>query len=187
MVADTDAGSPARLAGILARDRLLSVDGTPLNALMEEDLPDVRRALALLPRDKPATLELLRDGKRMTVQITPKEKGKVEGEEVDCPRWDFTVKTINQFDNPDLFSQREKGVFVFGIKSPGNAGSAGLEPQDIILKIDTTPVQTMDDLKKIHKAAVANVKDNHRVMLTVLRNGLMRQIVLDFARDYSEE
>ena len=28
---------------------------------------------------------------------------------------------------------------------------------------------------------------NHRVLITVLRNGLMKQVVLDFSRDHSKE
>jgi len=186
IVAETDPESPARRAGIRARDRLLRLNGMPLNALTEEDLPSVRCTIGLLPKYQPATIELLRDGKRMTVQLTPREKGDVEGDELDCPRWDLTVKEINQFDNPDLYFYRKEGVFVYGVKQPGNADSAGLRPQDIILKIDGKDVKTLEDVKKIHQEALANVKTKHKVIVTVLRNGLMNMRVLDFARDYEK-
>ena len=61
-------------------------------------------------------LDIVRDNKAQTVSLTPREKGKVEGDELDCPRWDMTIKTINQFDNEDLYNYREKGVFIFGVK-----------------------------------------------------------------------
>jgi len=187
VVAETDPESPARRAGILARDRILAVNGQKVVAMWAEDLPEIRRQFGLLAKYKPATLELTRDGKPMSIELTPREKGKVEGEELDCPRWDFTVKTINQFDNPDLYYYRKQGVFVYGIKYPGNAGEAGLEAKDIILNIDGKKVTTLADVKQIHQEALKNIEAKHRIVITVLRSGLMRQVVLDFSRDYEKE
>ncbi|MGQ9651192.1 MAG: trypsin-like peptidase domain-containing protein [Phycisphaerae bacterium] len=187
IVAETDPGSPARRAGIQPRDRLLRVNGKPLNAITEENLPAIRRELGLLPKHKPARLELLRNSAPLVLEVTPREKGKVEGEELDCPRWDMTLKTINQFENPDLYFHRQKGVFVFGVKYPGNASNAGLQSQDILLKIEGKDVTTLDEVKAIHEEAIRNVGAKHRVLVTVLRNGLMRQVVLDFSREYEKE
>ena len=186
IVAETDPESPARRAGIEARDRLLKINGAPVNAFTEEDLPAVRCTVGLLPKYQPAQFELLRDGKPLTAELTPREKGDVEGEELDCPRWDLTVKQINQFDNPGLYFYRKKGVFVYGVKEPGNASTAGLRAQDIILKIDGKDVESLEDVRKIHEEAIANVKTKHKIMFTVLRNGLMNMRVLDFSRDYEK-
>ena len=187
IVAETDPDSPARRAGILPRDRVLRVNGRPLNAMTEENLPAIRRGLGLLPKHRPAKFELLRDSTPLLVEVTPREKGKVEGEELDCPRWDLTLKAINQFENPDLYFQRREGVFIFGVKSPGNAGYAGLQQQDILLKVEGQEVATLEDAKAIHKATVDNVGTKHRILVTVLRNGLMRQVILDFSRDFEKE
>jgi len=187
IVADTDPESPARRAGILPRDRILKINGNRVSALTMEDLPRLRRELGLLAKHQPARIELLRNNTTIAVEVTPREKGKVEGDELDCPRWDFTVKTINQFDNPELYFYRKKGVFVYGVRYPGNAGSAGLGTKDILLKIDGKDVSTLEEVEAIHKAALANIKKKHRAVLTILRNGLMRQLVLDFSRDYEKE
>jgi serine protease Do len=187
MVAETDADSPARRAGIQSRDRIVRINGESVAGLTEEDLPALRRRLGLLPKEKPAALELVREGKALSVAITPRAKGTTQGEELDCPRWDLTVKTINQFDNPDLFFHREKGVFVFGIRAPGNAMASGLQRNDIILKVDGKEVVSLDDVKAAHKAALANIAEKHRILLTVLRNGRQLQTVVDFSRDYSRE
>ena len=143
--------------------------------------------MGLLPKNKPAAIELRRNGKTISVTITPRNKGKVEGEELDCPRWDMTVKTINQFDNPGLYFHRKKGVYIYGVKYPGNAGQAGLRGKDILLKIDGKEAPTLDAVKAIHKAAIENVATKHRIVFSVLRNGMLRQVVLDFARDYEKE
>jgi S1-C subfamily serine protease len=99
----------------------------------------------------------------------------------------MTVKAINQFDNPDLFFHRNKGVFIFGTKYPGNASSGGLQPKDIILKIDGKDVATLEEVKGIYRSAVANLDKSHKVVVSVLRNGLLIQVVLDFSRDYQKE
>jgi len=187
IVAETDPESPARRAGLHPRDRLLSVNGRKLTAVWEEDLPRVRRQLGMLPKNRVAKLVLLRDGKEVRADLTPRGKGKVEGEELDCPRWDLTVKAINQFDNPGLYFHRKKGVFVYGVKYPGNAGNAGLTTEDIILRIDGRKVETLDDVKKIHAELLKGVEARHKVVVSVLRNGLLRQVVLDFLRDYEKE
>jgi serine protease Do len=187
IVADTDPDSPARHAGLQPRDRILKINTSAVAAVTDEDLPETRRLLGTLPKDKAATIQLLRGDSLMTLQLTPREKGKVEGEEFACARWDCTVKTINQFDNPDLYFQRKQGVFIFGIKQPGNAANAGLEQDDILLKVDNTAVASLSDLQAVHEKTVKGIADRPRIVLTVLRNGLLRQIVLDLSRDYSKE
>jgi len=187
IVAETDPESPGRRAGLLPRDRILKIEGRPTNAEREEDLPAVRRMLGLLAKNKEVEVELRRGKETLVKKLTPRTKGKVEGDELDCPRWNLTVKTINQFDNPELHFYRKEGVFVYGIKHPGNASEARLYEQDIILKIDGKDVRTLKDVKAIHKASLEDIKTKHDVVITVLRNGLTWQIVLDYERDYEKE
>jgi serine protease Do len=187
IVAATEPGSPGRRAGLQPRDRILAVGGRPVTATTEEDLPAVRMLLGMLPMDEPVSLEIVRGTEHLDVEVVPTEKGRVEGEELDCPRWDLTVKAINRFENEDLFFHRERGVFIYGVKFPGNAGASGLRHNDIILSIDGKPVETLDDVRRLHLEAVANVEQRHRVVFAVLRGGLMRRVVLDFSRDYEKD
>ncbi len=187
IVAATDPDSPARRAGVLPRDRIVRVGATPVTAVTEEGLPAIRRLLGTLPKGKPATLALVRGQTQLDIEMVPREKGKVEGEELDCPRWDFTAKAINQFDNPDLYFYRKEGVLVFALKHPGNAADAGLWPQDILLNIGGRTIGTLSDLEQAYNAAIANRKTKHKVMVSTLRNGMMHQNVLDFSRDYERE
>lgn len=187
IVAETDPESPARRAGVQQKDRIIRINGEAVTAGTEEDLPGLRRMIGLLEKGKPAKFDIIRGEEEMTIEITPRKKGKVEGEELDCPRWDFTVKAINQFDNPRLYFQRKEGVFVFGIKYPGNAASSDLSTEDIILKIDSTEIRTLEDVTAAHKEALENIDTKHRIVITVLRGGFMRQIVLDFSRDYEKD
>ena len=187
LVAETDPDSPARKAGIKARDRILKINDQPIQGITEEDLPAIRRKLGLLPKDKPVKVELVREGQIVNVEFIPRAKGKVEGEEQDCPRWNLTVKAVNQFDNPDLYFQRKQGVFIFGIRSPGNAQNAGLNQKDIVLKIEDREILTLADVKSVYQEALDNLAKKPKIRISVLRNGLMRQMVLDFSRDYEKE
>ncbi len=187
IVSETDTDSPAREAGIQARDRIVRIGDESVTAQRVNDLPAIRRRLGLLAKGEPTTIELVRGEETLIVELVPREKGQVEGEELALERWDFTVKSINQFDNPDLYFFKKAGVFVYGVKWPGNAGSVGLGRGDILLKIDNDPVETIADVKAIHERLVAGVDTKHRAVLSVMRQGLVRQIVLDYRRDYSKE
>jgi serine protease Do len=187
VVAGTDPDSPARKAGLQTQDRLLALDGVPLNALTIEDLPAVQRRLGLLPLEKPATLRVRRGAEEMDLTLVPRDKGAVQGKELACPRWDFSIKAINQFEHPELYFHRREGVFVFGVRSPGNASTAGLSSGDIVLKIGPTEVRTLDEAKAAHEAALKRVDQERKVVLSILRNGLLRQVVLDYSRDYERE
>lgn len=187
IVASIDPESPAKRAGLLKRDRIMKINGEPINALTEEDLPAVRRRLGLLARGEEAIFLVQRGDETVTIKLTPRAKGNVEGEELECARWDLTVKSINQFDNPSLYFHRKQGVFIFGTEYPGNASQAGLRGNDIILKVDGQAVKTLEDLEKIHAQAVENIKTKTRAVFTVLRSGLMRQLVIEYSRDYEKD
>lgn len=184
IISATDPDSPARRAGILPKDRLVAINGETVTAVTQEDLPAVNRRLGLLEKEKPATLSINRNGETISITVTPREKGKVEGEEKEFPRWDFSAKTINQFDTPNLYFYQQKGVFIYAVKYTGNASIAGLASNDIILNIGGKPIETLEQLTQAHQEAIKNIEAEHRIPLTVLRNGQRRQIILDFSRDY---
>ena len=163
------------------------LNGSPLNAVTDEDLPAVRKIMGNLPKEETAVFTIVRDGQTLEIEMTLREKGKVEGEELDCPRWDFTVKAINQFDNPDLYFYKKNGVFIFGIKYPGNAAMAGFSEKDIVMSIDDREVGSLEDIKAIHKDLIDNVGTKHKVLVKILRNGLLKQYILNFQRDFEKE
>ena len=184
IVSATDTGSPARKAGIQPKDRLVAINDIPVTALTQEDIPAINCMLGLLEKEHPSTFVFVRGEETLTLSMVPREKGQVEGDEQEFPRWDFSAKVINQFDTPNLYFYREKGVFVFAIKYPGNAQSSELQVNDIIVKVGNRDIETMEDLQAAHKEALEGIDKNHRAMLTVLRKGQTRMISLDFSRDY---
>ena len=186
IVSETDPDSPAREAGIRPRDRILAANGSPITALMEENLPDVRRHLAMLSTEDPTTFQIERAGRVIEVDITPAPRGADIGDEFECALWDLTVKEINRFESPDLYYYKTTGVYVFGVKHPGNAALAGLLRDDIILRVGREDVTTLSEVEAAYKRAIADDSDK-RISLMIMRSGSVRQLVLDFARDFDRE
>ncbi len=187
LVAGTEPDSPAYDAGIRPHDRIVAINDIPITGATEEDIPEIRSIIGLLPFNQPATFKIVRNEQPLELTLTPREKGKVEGEELAFPGWDFSAKSINQFDNPELYFYRRQGVFIYGIKVPGNAARVGLMPKDIILQINNHDVNSLEDLTTFYGNIMQNSKNKTKLLFTLLRNGLRRQTVLDFSRDYDSE
>ncbi len=185
IVAGIDSDSPAKDSLLQARDRILEIDGKAVTATTFEDLPKIRTILGSLSKNKKVLIKFIRNGKKMELFLTPREKGRVKGKELNCPRWDFTVKTINKFENPALHFYQKKGVFVYGIRRPGNAAECGLLRKDIILKINGNDIKSLKDIETIHKKIMKDNKTK-RIVLLILRDGFQRQAVLDYSRDYEK-
>jgi S1-C subfamily serine protease len=80
-----------------------------------------------------------------------------------------------------------EGVYVQGIKYPGNAMDAGLRTSDVIVKVDNKSVKTIGDVRSIYEAVVGDEEREKKVMFEVMRGGLRKWIVLDYHKDYEEE
>ena len=186
IVSGTEPDSPAREAGVLPRDRIVKINGTAVDGATEESLPSLRRWIGLLPDSEKITLELVRDSQPLSLTISPRLKGKVEGQERDFPKWDFSAKAINAFETPELHLRKPKGVYVFGLVRPGNAEAADLREKDILVSVNGKPVESLDELAALHKLALADA-DARKAVFTVIRNGRLRELVLDFSRDYQRE
>ncbi len=187
LVAGVDGGSPAEAAGLRGGDLLLSVNGEAVTGLNREDLPELRRRLAGLPAGEEATIRLRRGAAAEELTLLPRRKGRVEGEDFDCAAWDMTVKTINKFSAPVLHFFRPSGVYVQGTGMPGNAAQSGVMPGDILLSVDGRSVDTLEDLETIYGAILADAERPPRVPLVVLRAGLRRTLVLDYATKYGQD
>jgi hypothetical protein len=165
----------------------LRIGGEVVTAMTDEDLPAVRRRLGMLERGKAVKMDIVREGTEISVELTPREKGEVEGDLLELKRWNFTAKAINKYEDPDLYFQRSEGVFIYSVKYPGNANDAGLGESDIIISIGGEPIKTLDDLEKIYDKAIENIEKKPRLLFSIERGGVVRQIVLNFMRDYEKE
>ncbi len=184
LVAGVDPDSPADQAGIRVGNLLVSVNGIQITGINHEDIPGINQLLAELPIGAPARFGLEDAG---VVMVTPMEKGLVEGADFDCRRWNMTIKTINEFSNPILHFFRPGGIYVQGVKYPGNAEKAGLRGGDIIVEIDGVPVRDLDHCRHIYETIIRDDKREKKVVFCVLRAGLRTYLVLDYSPRYGQD
>ncbi len=186
LIQSVDADSPAEKTGVLPGDILLSINAKELNGTYVEDLPKIRWELTDLPSGIPVDFSFMRNNKILNISIIPILKEKYEGEDLDLKKWNFTIKEISKFSTPDLFFQKKKGIFIQGIRYPGNAAKAGLFRNDIIVKIDNKSVENIEDVKTLYDDILNDNKREKKVLIEVLRRGFSKLIVLDYSRDYNE-
>jgi serine protease Do len=191
LISHVDRESPAEEAGVQAKDILVAVNGEKIDGTYVESLPGIRWRLADLPIGKESTFAIDRrkgaGTERIEIKLTPTEKGKFEGKDFDCKRWNMTVKEISQFRDPDLYFHKKKGVYIRGIRYPGNASNAGLKRRDIIVMIDKKKVESLQDVKKIYEGIIADEKREKKVAFELLRGGYRVWKILDYRTDYSKE
>jgi S1-C subfamily serine protease len=183
IVAGTEPESPAQMTGILIKDRITAINGEPITALTSEALPPLRAKLGMLPHGKPVRITIERGGDLQDFVIVPQEKGKVEGKEYVCSNWGFSVKAINRFETPNLYFHTKKGVFVYGLKPLGNAEIAGLRPNDIIDRVNGVKINGLEELKQANESFNNGLGKSPRVNISLLRNGLPHQVVIESTID----
>ncbi|MBQ4479857.1 MAG: trypsin-like peptidase domain-containing protein [Victivallales bacterium] len=188
MIADTDTGSPARLGGIQSSDRLLAYNGHRVTAVNQEDIPDVARQLAMLPLDQPSEFLLERNGQQFSVLLQPGDKGKAELTEREFPRWGFSAKEINRFEQPTLhFYAPDGGVFVFGI-SDEYRGRMELKRNDIIVSVNGEEIHTLEELQTVYGRCLETETIGKKLTVAVIRSGRrMQQIITLLGEDANNE
>lgn len=176
VVADVDPLSPAREAGILPGDVLLSVGGQPTNARYPEELPAIRRLLADLAIGQPVSVVISRGSEHQTLPVTPVEKRLYQGRQTELGEWGFTASDVT----PDIVRQAQltsgEGVFVSGVQPGSLAANAGLRPGDIILTMDDEPVRDMAGLEVRYRDAQSSRQ--RLVLLEIKRGALMRYVLI---------
>ena len=183
LIAGVDEGSPAEKAKLRAGDIAVCVNGEAVHGMYETDLPAVERRFADLPVNTPARLDVQRGPESLTVTITPIVKGRQEGEDFECRKWDLTVKEITKFSDPFLWFQRPSGIYIQGVKFSGNARTSGFANFDILLSIGDCPVETLKEVREAYEASLKQEKGGRKLLFRIIRSGYRRMIVLDFEKD----
>ena len=186
IVDDVAPGSPADKAGVAKGDRLLKVGAVETNGRYREDLPEIRWVLADLPEGRPAELSVERDGKILALTITPDLCEGCDGIGFDATRWNVTFQAVTRERVPDLAFHRPVGVFVLGVKLPGNAADAGLRENDLLLSVDRKPIHDLGALSVAYQRSLDDGRPKKAALLEILRYGRRTFLALDFDRDARE-
>ncbi|MFN3919116.1 MAG: DegQ family serine endoprotease [Methylohalobius sp.] len=166
LVSGVSKGSAAEKAGILAGDVIVKFDQREV-----KNAASLRNMVGLKRVGERATIELIRDGRPMTVTVTigkPAPAGTVSGE---IPPLEGAQFGEIPQDHP-LFG-RVQGVMVTDVELNSPAWQAGLRQGDIILSVNRQPVRSVDEFIKLAS------RSPNRLLLRIQRGDISLFLVLE--------
>ncbi|MCY1022174.1 trypsin-like peptidase domain-containing protein [Pyxidicoccus sp. MSG2] len=159
LVTTVEPGSPAAQAGVKRGDVVAELGGSRI-----QDAEDFDTRVRGYPARSPFPMILFRDGGTRTLQVTPLEFPARMVEGLAWERLGLRVKEV-------------KGVLaVSGVRQDSGAAEVGLEPGDIILRVNNQPVPTADAFRE----ALLTARRGRSVLLLVRRGRYGYHITLPF-------
>jgi len=149
--------SPAASAGFAMGDILIKLDDRPVEVRYKEQLPLFNQMLMTLPIGKPVDAVVLRDGKEVTLHVTPVVRPQTEGKQRECKGWGMCAGDITLLAAKEQQLDNTAGVQVHSITSGGPASNAkpALEAGDVIYEVDGKPVKSLAELQKVTEELTA--------------------------------
>jgi serine protease Do len=162
LVADVTAGGPAKKAGILRGDVILSVDGREVRSTGE-----LRNVVAANASGKTVTVSVMRNKQQQDIEVElgsvadnkedPRAKSRGDSDEPDAKVSgkgllgglgvaEISRQARQRFEIPDKI---ESGALVTQVDPRSAAGRAGITPGDVIIQVDQTPVNEPDDFREL--------------------------------------
>lgn len=169
LIADVAPNSPADKAGLKQGDIILSYDGKEV-----EDGNHLRNMVAATEVGKKAMAQVFRAGKYLDVEVTIGDLGKADWGKLSPSGNQAGSESLEEYGlevqelTPELAKQfgyeEERGVLISGIKPDSAAERFGLQPGDLIVRVNQQKVTSIADIKR----ALAG---NPERILLLVRNG----------------
>jgi serine protease Do len=178
IVSDVENGSPAEAGGLRAGDVIVSVDGVPIDSL-----PKYIAFLYLHSAGHPMVIQVLRDGKPVTVSITPAVAPQTIDNLSDLinPRTDLIASLgifVLDLNGPlaeAIPTRSGKGVIVAGLLSGEPATLADLQPGDVIRSINSKPVSGEENLRQ----QLSTFKTGDAVVVEIERQSVIQYVAFE--------
>jgi len=141
LIAQVVPGSPAEKAGIKVGDIIIEVNGKKI-----KDVRDLQFTIMKIKPGTKVTITVLRDGKKLKLKALigeyPEDKAEIKGkatpENLGLLLRDLTLKEKQELDVP-------YGVLVEGIYPNSPAEYSGIQPGDVILKVNNHPIRSVEE------------------------------------------
>jgi serine protease Do len=140
--------SPADKAGLQAGDLLLRLNGTATDVRFDEQMPAFMQLVSSLTIGKEVTATIRRDGKDLTVHLTPAERGEINPKQQELKQWGLTARNISFLAAKEMKRDSLDGVLVTSVRPGGPAVEAkpALNPRDVIVAVNETPIKNLEEL-----------------------------------------
>lgn len=175
LVAEVVPDSPAEDAGLKSGDIILEYNGSQVN--LSSDLPPM---VGRTPVGETATLEVLRQGKRIDVDVKiGRLPGDDEGGQPAAPQGTDTEggklgMTVRPLPAEVMKSMGiDHGVLVANVAA-GPALNAGIRPNDVITELNRQEISSVDEFRRV----VEQLPENEPVSVRVVRQGRAIYLVM---------
>jgi len=166
IVADVVGDSPAEKGGLKRGDIVETLNGKPV-----ENANQLSRSVAAMAPESKATIEVIRDGKPVTIKLTigtmPEEAQMKQGAGPKAESaWGITVQNLT----PELahrfgVDEKEGGVVITDLAAGSPAAEARLRQGDIVEEVNRRKIQNVRDWKQ----ATEKMKKGEPLLLLVKR------------------
>jgi len=180
LVSEVQSGSPADKGGIKQGDVIITLNGTTL-----KDVADLRNRVALLSPDSTAKLDVIRNGKTISVNVKIGERPNDLSQATGNGSLDSILDQFGlafQDLTPELADRlgykNKQGVVISQVEPGSPASSAGLRPGQLIEEVNKTPVHNVQEVKK----ALDNSDSKDRILLRVRSGNFSQYVVLIAAK-----
>jgi serine protease Do len=179
ILSDTDANGPAAAAGLRAKDIVTSIDGLPVDSL-----PKYTAFLYIHKRGTPVDMGVLRDGKALTIAVTPVNAPPAIDNLSDLinPRKDlitqlgiFVMDLKHSEVGAMLNLRSDSGVLVIGVLGGEPATAADLSSGDVIRALNGTPIEDSQQLRQI----LTGLQPGTSVVLEVERQSVLQYVAFE--------
>jgi serine protease Do len=179
ILSDIDAGGPAAAAGLRAKDIVTTMDG-----LTVDSLPKYTAFLYIHKRASAISMDVLRDGKPLTVSVTPvNAPPQVENlsdlinpkRDLIAPLGIFVMDLKHSEVGAMLNLRSDTGVLVIGLLGGEPAIAADLSAGDVIRAVNGAALDNSQQLRQI----LSEFKPGEAVVLEVERQSVLQYVAFE--------
>lgn len=157
IVSDVAPRSPAEKAGLKTGDFIVALDGAPLSIKKESSLPVFQKMVSGKGAGTKLDLTVLRPSDQsvdtlalsLTLDKTPVAAGDAPSYENRSFDVTFRDLVFADYNRRNLDPEKLKGVIVDKIEAGGWADVGGLDPDDIVMKINDQAVSSVEETKGV--------------------------------------
>ena len=183
LISSIDPDSPAEKAFLKAGDIILEINGQPVSARFEEELPAFYATIAEQVPGSEFVLMVLSGEQVYQDKVRTKQLGDLQGDDFESRNWGFTVKALTRQMQVDNQLEDTSGVIVVGVKRASSAANGGLRPHDVIVKVNNQEIASLPNFIAIYNES--NMDTDKGVLLTIRRGSATRFVVV--TTDYRED
>ncbi|MGD9488251.1 MAG: trypsin-like peptidase domain-containing protein [Calditrichaceae bacterium] len=165
LIASVDQNSPADSAGLEPGDVITGINGKPVSAVYQEELPKLRLLVSNLPIDSEISFDVIHKGSNKSIKVISRKQGKFSGSEFQCDEWGLSVQEITPRIVRNFQMDSERGVLISGIRRGSKADEADINRGFVLVSIDGVEVTDLDDFKIKYERILSDDGKPHMLFL----------------------